>query len=171
MGLPFLQTVKNPLIRYLDTVGDGTGLKHATGDYSTIEQAFKAAPMVGLKYRIVRFTLFICDSPNPLPNDYGSMPTLTNGLLIYHRNEQGIFTDFTDGIPIKSNLHWQRFCNTAVASNYEVIDNTVLGRWTLFNTASPLMIDGNNGEWFEVLLRDDFSPLTDHLFQVIGSIE
>ena len=149
------------IYRYLDTVGDGSGTKVATGDYSTPDEFLISAGTDTLK--IERMIVYIEDGAATAYNKYGAMNALTNGIRIRVKNSSGTFiADLDDGLPIKTNGQWGRLC----------YDSTILGgnsvtvRWTFAKAGQPLTLWP--GDSLVVTLSDSMTGLTDHTFRVQG---
>jgi hypothetical protein len=74
---------RHPISRYADTVGDGSGIKNAIGDYSgETPTIFKIAPSAGEIYVINRLIPFLRDTGGLDADKYGNNITLTNGIVI-----------------------------------------------------------------------------------------
>ena len=84
-------SVENNLYRYLDTVGDGTGTKIATGNYSVMADDFKISPGATERFEIHRMVVFIEEDARMSLEEYGGM-----GVAL------------TNGIPVKTNGGWSR---------------------------------------------------------------
>ena len=92
-----------PLIRYLDTNGDGTGTKDANGNYSVTPATFYIKPPLNEIYSITEFLIHVSDAQNFTITGFGSIAALTNGINIYAKRNNIISIDVMDGIPIKTN--------------------------------------------------------------------
>ena len=170
--------VPSPLYRKLDTNGDGTGTTNAIGDYSSSSTSFYIQPPSGTVYRLERMLIFMrMTKANFKFDQYGKNQVLTNGIEVHLHN--GVFTDLTDGIPIKRFGDWMRVCFDVQTVGGDInqdynTDVIVGGRWTFSRAGFPLRIAGDNNERLEVNLNDDFATGTEikeHYFFVQGYIE
>lgn len=162
------------LFRYLDTNGDGTGTKSATGDYSGAATQFFIAPPAGWRYHVSRMMVQIAgvgvDS-----GTYGGLAALTNGIAVQKRSgATTVVTDLTDGLPVKTNHHWSRLCYDVRLDewgNPADIDYVQV-RWTFSKTDGALRLDGDQSERLSVVLNDDMgdasAALSSHYFMVNG---
>lgn len=106
-------TQKEYLSRLLDTTGDGSGTKVATGNYSDGGSGltvFKIAPGAGEIFRIARLITHYADE-GPVNNGsvYGTNITLTNGIVVTLTDAHGTDVSLTNSLPIKTNNDWGRW--------------------------------------------------------------
>jgi hypothetical protein len=157
------------LYRFLDTNGDGTGTKVATGSYSPgTPGIFFIKPPAGQTYRLERMIVSIRDNAGMSGEKYGGLAELANGIIVRAQNDSGTVLDLTDGLPVKANSHWGRLCYDVAINVFSVGDNFVEVRWSFFKSGYELTIGGNENERFEVVCRDDLSGLVDHTFMIQG---
>jgi hypothetical protein len=100
--------------------------------------------------------------------EYGAIPTLTNGVLVQKHDANGLVTDLTGGKPVKSNAQWSRTCYDMQEQSFGTGNNHIAVRWTFSKAGSPVVLDGTKGEFLRVLLNDDLSGLVEHNFFVQG---
>ena len=166
------QQVDVDLFRFLDTDGDGTGTKEATGNYALAEEEFYIQPPDGESYFISRLIIEIKDAGSIDAGSYGNGITLTNGIQVQKKDGSGVIVDFTDGEPIITNADWAKFCYDVKTSEFGSGNNYVNVRWTFSKATGGLkggvFLDGSNNERFTVILNDNFSNLTGHTFMVQG---
>lgn len=157
-----------PLIRFLDTVGDGSGTKNAIGNYSVTPGVFFIQPATGVKYVLTQFTFHYSDSGGFSGAVYGSAAAaLTNGILL-QATVNGVTYDLLDGLTIKDNdgvLH--AFSNSEL-TQYAGAGASMTASFTagLFETA--LVLNGTTNDKLFVTCRDDMTFLTDQYFTVRG---
>lgn len=255
--MPELYEQNRLLSRYLDTNGDGTGTKEATGDYTTNNETFTAAnatnyltitghglvsgngpyqisnsggalpagltalvdywvilvdantiqlatsyanalagtavaftddgtgtqtlhipfeffiaPPAGVVYRIARMIISMGDTAGFQAEEYGNTGAeLARGVTIKERNAATIFTNFTDGFPIKTNALWGNISYDVDVKTWGAGDEVLLCRYTFKEASQYLRLDGDNNEKLVVELNDVFTGLTHHHFLVQGNIE
>lgn len=147
--------------RFLDTVGDKSGVTENNIDYSGAATKIKmTVPSEGNALWITRLSAQISDTSID-PDGYGGLSALTNGIEIFTEDSVGILADLTDSVPIQTHNDWLRF-----ATDLEEHAGSVFVRWDL---AQRIRL--TPGESLVVQLHDDFSGLTRHLFSAIGYVE
>jgi len=163
--------VDQSIFRYLDTVGDGSGIKNAMGDYSGAVEEFlyiAGGPAATGRVDLHRLVIFVRDSGLFTADSYGALAALTNGIEIEVRDsDDNILVDLTDGVPVKSNAQWCRVCYDSILQDYGAAgDSYVVTRWTFTRSGSPLALKA--GDRLVVKLNDDLTGLIDHTFMIQG---
>lgn len=174
--LPVAQSGNGPVnlgfSRFLDTNGDGTGTKNANGNYSGATGTFYLAPPAGVIYRVERMLVTVEDTAGFSAAEYGNLGALlTNGIQVRVHNGTSTVQDLTDGIPVKGNAGWARFCYDADLKAWGVGNEILVARWTFSKMGAPLRLDGDATEALEVLLDDDLTGLVAHYFLAQGVVE
>lgn len=162
------------IARYLDTNGDGTGTKSATGEYHDAgdgAEIFYIQPPAGGVYRLARMLPFVEDVGSFDSGSYGNGITLANGISIRVQNDSGTILDLLDGLPIQLNTHWARICYDMTISSFGQGNEYLHARWTFAKSGQMIRLVGDNNERLEVVLNDDFSDLVSQYFMVQGYIE
>jgi hypothetical protein len=166
---------QNELIfRFLDAVGDGTGAKSATGDYSSAPTVFLIQPPPKEVYRISRMIVTIEGDLNMRADRYGSLPdALANGITVQVHNGVDVVADLTDGVPITNNAEWARAAFDVDLKNWGpgMGREYLLVRWRFSDAGQFLRLEGRLNESLRVRLNDDFTGLIEHYFMVQGYIE
>ena len=157
------------LYRFADTVGDGSGTKNIIADYST-PTPFMVKPPATQIYRLERMIIHIEDDAQVTAEKYGGLAALTNGLKIRVMNSDGVVLDLLNGLTIKSNGHFGKYCYDVNILDFAVGNKMVSSRWTFSKSGRPLDVSGYGGEFLEILAQDDFQGLIDNSFQVQGYI-
>jgi hypothetical protein len=144
----------------------------ANGDYSDDPgsgptQFYRQVPS-GKTWLIHRMIVQIEDAASGFNADtYGGISALTNGILVQVRNPAGaVARDLTDGVPIRANSHWARYCYDTDIDAFGAGSDFFSVRWTFANSGSPLRL--LPGWRFNVLLNDDLQGLLSHTFQIQG---
>jgi hypothetical protein len=171
--------VPKPLVRYLDTNGNGSGLNNAIGDYSVTPDIFYIQPASTEIFRITRMLVLIRSKATSFLTDrYGSVPELSNGLIVRTQNDGGTIVDLTDGLAITTNGCWGRLAFDAEIYDSSAGADTFLRvRWTFEKMGYPIRLDGSQNERLEVVLNDDFTDgassnaLANHFFVAQGYYE
>lgn len=157
------------LYRFLDTKGDGTGDMSAVGDYSS-GQYLAIQPPKYEEYRLERLLVQIVDATVNRSDRYGGLAgALTNGIAIRTRTQAGDTVSLTNGVNIKSNGDWARYCYDVSFSEFASGENFVDVRWTFAKAGQPIILNGLASERLEVVLQDDLTGLVSHTFMVQGS--
>lgn len=155
-----LPTTQTPFFRYLDTAGNGTGTKIATGTYTSTR--FYLQPPTANVYAVQRLIVSIEDSAVITPSLYGSV-TITNGVVIRRVSGSTVIT-LTDGVTLSNNLGWRRLCDVE-QTNITGVTNQLQA---VCDFSIPIRLNGDQSERLEVLLQDDFSGLDGHYFVAEG---
>lgn len=158
----------HPFFKFLDTVGDGTGTKIAIGDYSGGMDFKFVHPAAAVNdTEVHRLMIHIEDTSPFSANQYGGLSELTNGIQLLQCDENGAtFRDLTDGLPIKSNAHWGRFCFDFSLDAFGSGGDFVQARWTFKNAGRPLFL--KPGWSFIARITDNLTGLIDHTFNLQG---
>ncbi len=164
------------LFRFADEVGDGSGNKDATGDYSAgglglTEFAIK--PGAGEHFHITRLIVTIADSGSFDSGAYGNNVTLTNRILVQKRTgsphgASSLVQDLTDSAPIMTNTGWAAYCYDVTVFSFGQGDEVLSARWTFTRAGVTIELDGDNGDYLAVVLNDDLEGLEGHAFQFQG---
>lgn len=161
---------RSDIYRILDTNGDGTGTKNAIGNYASAATKFYIKPPVNQDYDLYRMIIHIADVGAFDAGKYGNNIELTNGIKVRISNASGVVLDLLDGLTVLTNVDWAGICYDARVSEFGLGDNYLHIRWTFAKSGQPLKINGENGEWLEVLLNDSFVDLVAHYFTAQGVI-
>ena len=162
-----------PLLRTLDTVGDGSGAHDFIGDYSVVATQAIIKPPDNEIYMLTEFVAQYSDAGKFQQNVYGSLAAaLPNGLIIgaYDRENNLIFS-LSNGNPIITNDLWAHLGYVGDLLEWGVATTTTLTAALdsiSFGTEFPL--NGNKGEYLKVDLSDNFTGLIDQTFLAKGYI-
>ncbi len=159
--------------RYLDDVGDGSGVKNMNGTYAVAKE-FLLKPSADEIFQVTRILPFLKDNGSIDSGSYGNNITLNNGIELFVRRKGAdglsnkIIWDITDGLPIKVNPDWDRLNFDTSISSYGAGSQTLSARYTFSKEASEgVILDGANGD--ELVCRlgiDDYSGLIEHYIRV-----
>jgi hypothetical protein len=156
------------LHRYLDTNGDGTGTKIATGNYASPTDFFIKPPANQI-FLIDNVVTMIEDDLPISAEKYGGLAALTNGITIAKKDSGGIVTDMSDGKPIKSNADWGVNCSLEI-STFGAGNNFVKSGWDFTKLGYTQILDGRLGHFLAYTLNDDFSGLVNQCFKAGGRV-
>lgn len=165
----FDQSDFTPFRRFLDTNGDGTGIKSANGNYLLTPTEFFIQPAMDDVMTLSLLMPSIGDAGKFGSSDYGAMTMLTNGILVQKTDSVGaVLEDLTDQVPIKCNGHWLANAgNSTQDDDPAAADNWMTISWSL-GKRLPVVL--RHQECFVLKLNDDFTGLTSHMFKVEGII-
>lgn len=165
-GLSSKGSTPVPFSRYLDTNGDGTGSKNAIGDYSSSATRFYLRPAAGQIFRVCHLITSLCDVGAFTDGAYGNGITLSNGIFIRMADGDDVVSyDLTDGLPILYSSHWGRYAAKIDTYNYGASNEHLLVDIDLLeHYGTPVRLVGDNGDYLEVVLNDNFSGLVEHYF-------
>lgn len=165
-------SIKQPVFRFLDTVGDGTGEKNAIGDYSSVPQEFKLAPKLHEGFFVAQLIVLIAVNGALGSGVYGGggmgNDPLTNGVQVYKKKLSVVTANLTDGVTVKSSGDWLRFGPDVEVMDFGPGDNHIMFRFTVVKNDNVLALSGNDKESLVVSLSDDFTGLTKHYFMAHG---
>lgn len=161
-----------PLNRLLDTVGDGSGVTNAIGDYSVTAETFLIAPGPGEVFEIHALGVEIQTSSggNSIrPNRYGDIVGgLSVGLDIYTHNGISVVEEITEaGSPILDNRDWIRYAFD-VSTETDNQTGFIHINWDFGDAA--ITISGDATEELRVGMNDDLSQLVGHTFTAKGVV-
>jgi len=158
-----------PFFRFLDTVGDGSGTKNAVGDYSSVVTDFKLTNPASSNgvIEVHRLVMQIEDATAATGEKYGGGTALTNGIELFLLDASGnTVIDITDGLPIKNNGDWARYCYDLTIDSFPGTNDFVQVRWTFAKSGVPLVL--KPGWSLAARLNDSMTFLVDHTFMVQG---
>lgn len=174
--LPTGAKSRPPLFHFADTVGDGSGLIDAIGDYSSgalglTEFAF--APAAGEVFKIARLIVTIEDAGTFDSAAYGNGITLTNGISIHKRTgvpngSSTLIQDLTAADPVHTNTEWGSYCYDVALHDFGAGNPVLLVRWTFSKSGGDVELDGDAAEYLSIRCSDDMSALVGHEFQLQG---
>ena len=161
-----------PAIRFLTSVGDGTGTYNLNGNYATTPlQAFYRPPPAK-KFYINSFSIQISDNTAFNQLDYGGITGgLLNGVSL-SMQANNITADFLNGIKIKQNYEWFSFTPAVPLSTFANVQNQtmVVNIQVAEHFGLPLVLNGTTQDKFFVTLNDDFTGLVSHTFLLRGRL-
>lgn len=165
--LPVESAYGLPFARRLDTAGDGTGTKNATGDYSGAADDFYLEA-AGSNYYVERLRVYIRDESSPAifsSEGYAATTALSNGISItVEDGGSPDLVDLTDGSPITTNADWARF-GTLEFPGFTSGDGVMVVDIVFHR---PIRLRASESEKLVVELNDDFTSLQEHSFTAIG---
>lgn len=161
---------KDPLFRFLDTLGNGKGDKDATGNYAAVDTSFFIQNNDPHKqYVLHRVMSYIEDSGgSPSLATYGGLTALTDGILCRVVRRDGTILDLTDGMPIQSNSEWARICYDLTVATFPAGNNYAHARWTFSRSGWPIIL--NTFDLLEFVMRDNLSAYVEHSFLIQGYV-
>lgn len=162
-----MRYAKEAIFQLLDTVGDGSGIKEAIGDYSSNPTSFRLKHNSG-KVRIIRMIVMVEDTGSFDSGLYGNGVSLTNGIRVYVRNKADEIIQEYTSFPILTNGDWAGHCHDFNHFTYGSGNEVASIRWTFNKSGQAIFLDFFQGDYLEVYLEDDFSDLVKHRFSVQG---
>ena len=154
-------------MKHADTNGNGTGTKNAIGNYASTDTPFKVTnDRVGKTLELHRVVIYCEDDASFRNGGYGGLATLTDGIIVRVTTKAGGTIELTDGVPIKNFSDWGRLCYDVTYQEFQTGNNFAHVRWTFSKSGQPLRLA--YGESLEFVMRDSFSGLVGHYFNVQG---
>ena len=162
-------SINSPLIRHLDTNGDGTGTKNAIGNYSAAPTDFFIQPPIGKIFVITTLIFHMSDSGAFSATDYGSIAGgLTNGLTaVVERQAVQIF-DLFEGITIQNNDQFLHISPDVNVVNWSGGTDSLVVSYDSQKFGIQLSLNGDLEDKLIVRLNDDMTPLVDQFFIAHG---
>lgn len=157
-----------PLIRFLDTNGDGTGVKNAIGNYAVTAEEFFIQPPAGVVYVITEFLIHLADAANFSVTGFGSRTALTNGIIMQTKRGAMVVLDLNDGIIPLTNPQLLHLSHRAQILDFPGGGNSMTISFSVLDFQVPLILDGAMDDALVVTLHDDFSTQDDFHFIVHG---
>jgi len=145
---------------------NGAGARDQVDDWSAAEESFFIAPAVDqiLVFNRIVFNI-VTSSNNPRADAYAGGATgvvLANGIILRTADGAGnTIEDFTDTLPIQSNVDWAKFCYDTMETVPSAGPSFITTRWSWFKHGKPIVLDGRlaNIPIFEMVLHDDFTAV------------
>ena len=156
-------------IKLLSSNGDGTGTTNAIGNYSTTPLSLKYIAPEQYVVNIYRMIVKVRDTGSFDVEKYGNNITLTNGIRIYHRHGNGDLVAELTAKPILSSGDWSAHCYDVQVLSFGTGDEVLSVRWTFAASGQPVMLDGQDGDYIELVLNDNFTGLNEQIFCIQGS--
>lgn len=160
-----------PFLEFMDTNGDGTGVKNAVGDYSATPTNFFYTRPAGSEGNLFINSLKIhLQSPVKInAQGYGNnMGPLDNGIILFLEDESQVMTrDFTSGIPIKTNSDWSKYGARTGIEPYSGGDYFFKASFRAVEPTKPVLIPPEHS--IGLTLNDDFSSLISQTFFLEGT--
>jgi len=160
---------KRQLFQYLDSVGDGSGIKNLIGDYSGAPTTFKIAPGAGEIFILTRMLIYIEDAGSFDTGSYANGVMLTNGISLEHDHIDGV-VDMMAGIKVTNNGDWAGKCKDVDTHTWGAGNEFLTGRWSFDRTGQEIALNGDAGQELRISLNDDFSGIAKHEFMIQGFI-
>lgn len=152
---------KAPSSRYLDTVGDGSGVKNSVVNGSVTPVIFRIKPGAGETIIVNRLIISMVSSSNSLNIGYGGAATaLPNGIelkVITGGAGGSTVWDITDGIPITQNHDWKNLCFDENYRIYGATNSQVSYRYTFTNDDGSVELSGDNSDELQVIINDNLT--------------
>lgn len=168
LSTPSIDVRGRPFFRFLDTLGNGSGIRDAIADFSNVATDFFITPPQNQTFSITHLLTQIVDMGNIVAAKYGNINELTNGIKILLLEKTTITRDLTNGLPIKNNEDWARFCFDTTLSNFGGGSENYVDAICRFELSGAIILPFESS--LAVRLNDDFSGLLSHTFLVQGKI-
>lgn len=157
-----------PMYQFMDTVGDGNGEINQAVDGETVNVSYFVVPPAGKVYGLARIIFSIRDNGSMDSGGWGSMGAnpLDNGFqLIWHRLGSDI--ELTKN-PIRSHIDVAAVCHDMIHQNWGAGDEFLTARFTFTKAGNYLILDGDQGDYLELVVRDDISSVVQQRISVQG---
>lgn len=161
---------------------EGTGDSGGTWTVTvSATQTFRAGPPAGEVWEIMRMMIRLEDGAAQFNADnYGAESALTNGVQIQIGQADGTVLHYLTGEAedgtaqhsIKSNMDWFGAHYDMAEATFGSGNDAIVGRWSFFKGEKDgrgLILDGDRGDEFQVVINDDLSGLVEHEFHIEGT--
>lgn len=148
------------LNRPMTTNGLPGGDMNINGDGSSTPIDYYVEALENEKLLVARAMIHVVDFGTFDSGSYGNGITLTNGIQIFYRRG-GIDLDVTNGLPVKTNVDWGRWCYDINISSFGIGNEALNARWSLTKYGTPWGIVLEEGDRLGVRLNDDLSGLVE----------
>lgn len=165
---------KAPASRFFDTVGNGTGTTNAAtlnGSVTPVNLLIKPAAGEILEVRRLIISMTIAAN-NPGSGYAGSGTNLTNGfgLEVYTGVGGGsVIWNVAAGNSITGNHDWKSLMHDEIPGTYGTTQSSLSWRYSFFKDGESVMLDGDNGDEFRIIINDDLTAaglnLSEHYFR------
>ena len=154
-----------PFMKYLDTVGDGSGTTNAIGDYSGATTVFKTVCSSGSGMTVQSLLIHISGNSNFTLTGYGNGVALTNGVTL-QANIGGVSYVFNSAFPIKSNDDWAHISPSINHLTFVGSGDSLVIPFLVADFGIPLVL--GLGDSLQVNLHDSFTGLVSQHFIAKG---
>ena len=162
------QVFATPLIRFLDTNGNGTGTKNAIGNYAAVVTDFYIQPPAGSVFVINTFQYHFSDLGNFPGTVYANLAAaLTNGVQFF-AVVNGVTIDLFDGQRIYSNDNVIHLFSGFQLINFQATMSSIVANFNTAQFGTAMKLNGTTNDKLVVRLNDDFTGLVDQSFRVYG---
>lgn len=153
--------------RFLDTVGDGTGVK----DIGAAADTYFIKPPSSRNYIIDEIVVILVDNGPLTPTTFGAAAALATGCLFRITEKPGasaatVKRDLLDGLVIKNNT------DLAIIGECDrwsdILGSSIITRCNLRTKGTPITLYGDRGDALEFVTQDDLSAITALYVQIIG---
>ncbi len=160
-----------PIVKFLTTVGDGSGTNNLNGNYSTSSTDFYYQPASTQKYYIQQVIIQVSDTAKFNQIDYGTITSgITNGVKFYI-NQNGTEIPLISGFAFKTNEDFFALTPHISLTTFAGTADTMTVEFDVQQDFGlPLILDGAENTKFIVRLNDNFSTLTAHRFSLRGRL-
>lgn len=122
----------------------------------------------GERLMIARIIVNIKASGNIATGEYGDIAGgLANGIDLFYRTN-GVILNVTDGLPVKINEDWGKWCYDARINAIGATTNIFQARWTLTRFGTPYGIILEEGDRLGVRVNDNLSTLSEQTIVAQG---
>lgn len=169
--------VKQPLRRFLDTVGDGTGTKSAAADHSSAAEEFKLEPGSNAIYRINSLDIIWEDAALGDTGEFvdGAGSGITNGINIQTKDGGGEVDNLLDGVSaVTIKTLGDLFTSGAeiTTSAFSAGNVIVRAHFDFVRLCGwPIRVKATSSEYLAVTVNDDLSGLVSLKFLASGYVE
>lgn len=143
----------------------------ANGDYSGAPQKFLFQAVPNRKFAVSRITVEVSDNGTLGRNNYGSINNGLNNGIVFYTVINGVETIISNPPLIKTNGDYLSASNVFEIVNFDGGVDSVFYALDFSQFADPVVLNGDLGDMFGVILNDNFSTLVAHKFTLLTSTQ
>lgn len=156
----------------LSVNGDGSGNISQNVNGSSTSVLFYIQPPSDEKYILKRLTLHAIDGNWNNAALYGALGgALSNGILIYVRNDSGIIKEYTEFVKIKRTHDWSLLAGVDSINIGAATNDPFMVRWTFARGSADIILNGSNNERFVIEIQDNLTGLVDQIVMIQGYLK
>ena len=138
------------------------------GDGSSTPIDYYVEALEGERLAVARAIIHIVASGAVDSDKYGNLSALTNGIQLFYRRS-GVLLDVSNGLPIKTNVGWGRWCFDAAPVIFSVgVAGVFQARWSFAKYGNPLGIVLEEGDRLGIRVNDNLSGLAEQTIVLEG---
>ena len=140
-----------------------------TGDGSSTPIDYYIEALDGECLACARAIVQVIAATDISTGEYGDQTALTNGIQVFYKRS-GVTLDVTNGLPVKTNEHWGRWCYDSRPAVIGPTQNSPSwsSRWSFTKYGHPYGVVLEEGDQLGLRIRDNLTGLSEHTVIIQG---